>query len=153
MGEIVEHAVHLVEPAFPIFVLHPKLVAIGLTDGAVLARPLVPDMAVQIADAVGFFLPDPEELIDGVLQVGLAQGEDRKFLAEIVAIDDPKTFHSVRRRAVAPARAHVKVRVPDAGVEDLANVLLKNLIGSAHHFLLPSSPRVCQTPTSNGPHH
>ena len=42
-----------------ILMLHAQLIAVSLTNGAVLIRPGIPDVAVEIVNIVGFFLPDP----------------------------------------------------------------------------------------------
>ena len=78
--QIVEHPVHLVEVALGVVVLLGQLIAVGLADGAVFVGPGVPDVAAQLGDPVGFLLPDPEQLVDGGLVIGPAQGHDRKFL-------------------------------------------------------------------------
>ena len=66
----VEHPVHLIHVAFFIMALHADLVAVGLSDGARLIRPLVPDMAVQIMDIIGLFLINPQNLIHAALKPG-----------------------------------------------------------------------------------
>ena len=50
--EVIDHAVHLIEHSFLILMLYTQLIAVCLADAAVLIRPLVPDMAVQVVDVV-----------------------------------------------------------------------------------------------------
>ena len=61
--QVVKYPVHLIHIPFGIMVLYPQLVAIGLTDGAVLIGPAVPDVAAEVADVVRLLLPDPQKLL------------------------------------------------------------------------------------------
>ena len=57
--QIIQHFVHLVEPAFGEIVLYAELVAVRLADGAAPVRPAVPDMRRKVVDVVALLLPDP----------------------------------------------------------------------------------------------
>ena len=133
MLQVIQHAVHLVEHALGVLVLHAQLIAVGLADGAGLIRPLIPDVPAQVVDVVRLLLPDPQQLVHGGLPVGAAQREERKLLGEIIAVHDAEFLHRVRRSAVVlPARAHLAVGVPDAVCQNLFTVLNEYLICVAH---------------------
>lgn len=51
----------------PVKYYNNELIAIGLADRAGLIRPLIPDVAAQITDVIGLFLPDPKQLVDRAL--------------------------------------------------------------------------------------
>ena len=90
-------------------------------------------------DVVGLFLPDPQQLVHSCFPVGPAEGQDGEFLLQIVPVDDAKFFDGVGGRAVLPVGTDVLVGVPNAVVQDLLNVLHKDLIGVAHDTFLPNS--------------
>ena len=136
--QVIQHPIHLVEHALLVLVLDAQLVTVGLADGAVRSRPFVPDVAAQVADAVGLLLPDPQQFVHSCFPVGPAEGQDGELLLQIVAIDDAEFFNGVGGRAVLPVGTDVLVGVPDAVVKDLLNVLHKDLIGVAHDTFLPN---------------
>ena len=74
--QIIQHPIHLVEHTLFIPVLQPQLVTIGFADGTVFSCPLIPDVAAQVRNAVGLFLPDPQQLIHGAFPVGPAQSHN-----------------------------------------------------------------------------
>ena len=78
--QIVDYPVHLVHHAFLILVLDSELIAVCLADGAVLIRPFIPDVAVQVMNVVGLLLPYPEDFIRGTLECRPAQGQNGKLL-------------------------------------------------------------------------
>ncbi len=84
--QVIEHPVHLVKFPLRILVLDAQLVAIGLANGAVRPGPFVPDVAAQIRNAVGFLLPNPQQLIHSAFPVGAPQGHNGEFLRQIVAV-------------------------------------------------------------------
>ena len=61
--QVIDHTIHLIHHAFLILMLHTQLIAVGLADGTVFIRPLIPDVAVKIVNIVGLLLPDPQHLI------------------------------------------------------------------------------------------
>ena len=75
-----ENPVHLVKIPLLIVVLDAQLVTVGLADGAVLIRPGIPDVAVQVMDVVGLLLPYPQQLVNRLLKSGPSKGNDREFL-------------------------------------------------------------------------
>ena len=141
MLQVVEDPIHLVHLPLRVAVLYPQLIAVGLSDGPVRVCPLVPDAGAQVMDVVGFLLPDPEQLIHGGLPVGAPQGEDGKFPAQVVAVDDAEFFDGVGGRTVLPAGADGLVGVPDAAGQDIPAVLQKKLVSAAHKFLLARQSR------------
>ena len=62
--KVEQHPVHLVEFPFGVAMLYAQLIAVCLADRAVFVRPAVPDVSVQVADIIGFFLPYPQKLLD-----------------------------------------------------------------------------------------
>ena len=118
--QVVQYPVHLVKLPLRVDVLHAQLIAVGLADGAVLVGPAIPDMTVQVMDIVGFFLPDPQKLVNAGFIESPPQGHNGEFLPQIIAVDDAKAFDRVGRRTVLPAGTHLLVRVPDALREDLS---------------------------------
>ena len=103
--------------------LDAQLIPIGLADRPVFVRPLVPDVAVQIGNTVGFLLPNPENLVQRRLKIDLAHSQDREFLTQVVAVDEPEALHRVRRRAVCPMRPYRQVRVPGSVLQNISAVL------------------------------
>ena len=133
MLEVVEHAVHLVEFALGVLVLHAQLIAVGLADGAVLVRPLVPDVAAEVLIVVGLLLPYPEQLVNGAFPVGAAYREDGELAAQVVAVHYAELLDRVRRGAVVlPVRTDVLVGVPIAVFKDVPAVFYEDLVGIAH---------------------
>ena len=132
MRRLVQHPVHLVHVALGIVVLHAQLIAVGLADGAVFIRPLVPDVGTQVPDVVGLLLPDPQQFVHGGFPIGPAQGQDGKLLLQIVAVDDAEFLYGVGGRSILPAGTDFQLRVPYAVGQDLPAVFYKNLISAAH---------------------
>ena len=130
--QVIQHPVHLVHLPFGILVLDGELIAIGLADGAVRIRPLIPDVAVQVVDVVGLLLPDPQQFVHRGLPVGPAEGQDGELLLKVIAVDDPEFFHSVGGSTVLPMGTDGQVCVPDPVVQNVPAVLQKERIGTAH---------------------
>ena len=130
--QVVQHPIHLIHLALRVLVLHPQLIAVGLADGAAFVGPAVPDIAPQVVDIVGFLLPDPQQLVDAGLEVCPPQGQDGKFLAEIVAVNDAEFFHRVGGRAVGPVGADALVGVPHTVSQNIMAVLFEYLVSVAH---------------------
>ena len=107
MGEVVKHAVHLVEVALLVMRLLGDLVAVGLADGAGLIGPLIPDVRVEVVDVVRLLLVDPEHLVHSGLQSRAPQRERGELLAQVVAVGDAEALDGVGRRAVLPVRANL----------------------------------------------
>ena len=59
MFKVVQNPVHLVEFALFINMFYAELIAVGFAYRAVLARPTVPYMGMQIGYAIRLFLPYP----------------------------------------------------------------------------------------------
>ena len=59
MLKVINHPVHLVKFALGVLVPDGQLITVSFADGAVFICPLIPDVAVEIVDIVGFLLPDP----------------------------------------------------------------------------------------------
>ena len=88
--QIIQHAVYLIELPFGILMLDAQLIAICLADAALFICPGIPDMAGKIVDIIGFFLPDPENLIQRRLEIDLADGLDGELFLEVIAVDNAK---------------------------------------------------------------
>jgi len=112
--------------------LDAQLIAVGLADRAVRTSPAVPDVAAQLRDTVGLFLPDPQKLLDAGLVVGSAERHDRKFLLQVVAVHDAEFLDRVRGRPVLPVRTDLAVGVPDAVCENVPAGRGIDGIGFAH---------------------
>ena len=132
MSEVIEHAVDLIEHALLVLVLDAKLIAVGLADGTGFVRPGIPDVGGEVVDVVGFFLPDPEELVHCAFEVCAAQREDGKLLLQIVAVDKAKFFDRVGGGAVLPVGTDGEVVVAHAVLENVEAVGAEDLIGIAH---------------------
>ena len=78
--QIEKHPIHLIHIALPVMALHADLIAVSLADGTGLVGPLVPDMAVQIMNIVGFLLVNPENFIHTALKPRSSKRQRRKFL-------------------------------------------------------------------------
>ena len=117
-------------------VLFAQLITISLADGTVLARPGVPDVGTELRDSVRLLLPDPEYLIDAVLDAGFAEGHYRELLAEIIAVGDAEFLNGVRGRAVLPAGADVEIGIIKAVFKNIAAIFNINSVCVAH----PNSP-------------
>ena len=133
--------------------LHTKLIAVGLADGAGLIRPGVPDVGGEVADVVGLFLPDPEELIHRAFQIRAAQREDGKLLLQIVAVDKAEFFDRVGGGAVLPMGADGEVVIAHAVIEDIEAVGTEDLIGVAHggppYFVWQPAARMAASASSS----
>ena len=139
MLQIPQNLVHLVHVPLRVVVLHPQLVTVGLADGAVLIRPGVPHVAVQVMDIVGLLLPDPEELVHRRLEVLSADSDDGKLLFQVIAVNHPKELDGVGGRPVLPLGAHRAVGVPHALGQNIFTVLNEYLIGVTHCTALLSA--------------
>ena len=107
----------------------------------------VPDVGVEVADVVGLFLPDPEDLVHRRLEVGLAQGDDGELLRKVVAVDHAEFLDGVRGRAVRPAGTDGESGVPHAVVYDVAAGRDEDLVCFAHDVFL-----CCRVPRSAAAH-
>ena len=136
MLQIIEHPVNLVKVPFLVVVLNAQLVAVGLADGAVLPCPLVPDVAAQIGDPVGLFLPDPQKLIHRAFPVGAPQGHNGKFLGKIVSVHHAEGFDGVGGSAVSPVGAHLHAFIGIALFQDFPAGCLIYFIRVAHWVCL-----------------
>ena len=117
--QVIQHTIDLIEHPLGILMLHAELITIGLADGAVLIRPTVPNVAAQLVDVVGLFLPDPQQLIDAGAVIRPAQRHDGKFFFQVISVNNAEALDRVRGCAVRPVRTHLAVGVPDALGEDL----------------------------------
>ena len=130
--KIVKHPVHLIHHAFFVLMLYTQLVAIGLADGTVFVCPAVPDMAAQIFNIVGFFLPDPEDLVKSVFEACLSQGQGGEFFPQVVAVDYAETFYGVGKASVVPFRSYFFAFCAAAVVEDVTAHGFEYFICFAH---------------------
>ena len=112
-------------------VLDAQLIAVSLANGTVLTGPLVPDMAAQIADPVGLFLPDPQQFIHSTFPVGAAKGHDREFLCQVVAVHNAKLFNGMGRGAVSPVGADLKTFIGKAVIQNIQTSLSVKFVCSA----------------------
>ena len=64
MLKVINHPVHLVKFALGVLVPDGQLITVSFADGAVFICPLIPDVAVEIVDIVGFLLPDPQQFVN-----------------------------------------------------------------------------------------
>ena len=133
MLEIVEHPIHLVEEPLLVLMLDAQLVAIGLADGAVGASPFIPNMTAQIGDAVGFFLPNPQHLIDGAFPIGAPQSHNGEFLRQVVAIHYAEFFDGMGWSAVRPMGPHLQIFIGKAVFQDIQAGCPVKLVRSAHN--------------------
>ena len=133
MLEVVEHAVDLVELALGVLVLHAQLIAVSLAYGAVLVRPLVPDVAAEGLYVVGLLLPDPEQLVNGAFPVGAAYREYWELAPQVVTVDYAELLDRVSRGAVVlPVWTDVLVGVPIAIFKYVPAVFYEDFVGIAH---------------------
>ena len=82
--QVVQHPVHLVHLPFGILVLDGELIAIGLADGAVRIRPLIPDrhfVVVKILD-ICVAVQEPEQFMNDRARMQLLRGDERKAFRE-----------------------------------------------------------------------
>ena len=117
--------------------LHRQLIAVGLADGAVLIRPAVPDVRVEVVHVVGLLLPYPEQFVDCRFEVGFAQGYNRKFLRKVIAVDYAEFLDRVRGRSVQPFGSDGQVGIPYAVVDYVAAGVDEYLVGYAHIVWFP----------------
>ena len=132
MLQVKKHSIHLVKHPLLILVLDAQLVAIGLADGAILPCPLVPDMAAEIGDSVGLFLPDPEQLVHGTFPVGAPQGHNGEFLRQVVPVHHAEFFDGMGRGAVRPVGAHLQVFVGESVFQNVQAGGTVKFISFAH---------------------
>ena len=141
--QIVDHPVHLVHHAFPILMLHLHLISVGFPDGAVRIRPAVPDMAVQIMDIVGFFLPDPKHFVGTALDSRPPERQCRKFLRQVIPVHHPELLDRISFRPVRPMGPDLLSFRTRSVLQNILTHLNKNMIRCAH---LPSFPfPICPT--------
>ena len=138
MLQVVQDPVHLIEFTLGVFMLDAQLVAVGLADGAVLIRPLVPDMAAQFGNPVGLFLPDPQDFVNGTLPIGAAQGHNGEFLRQIIAVYHTEFLDGMGRSAVSPAGTNLQCLIGKAVFQNVQACCSVNFICSAHkaHLLI-----------------
>ena len=132
MLQVKKDPVHLVKVTLFVMVLDSQLVAVGLADGAVLPCPFVPDMAAQVADAVGLLLPDPQQLVHGALPVGAAEGHNGEFFRQVVAVHHAEGLDGMGRRAVCPVGADFQALVGNAFLQNFSAGRLVYFICIAH---------------------
>ena len=131
--EVEQHTIHLIELALGIDMLDAQLIAVRLADGAVLIRPAVPDMALELMDIVALLLPDPQQLVDTALEKDLAERHDRELLREVIAIHDAELLDRMGGRViVAPVRAHVHPLVGKTVFDNILTIRDKTLVSIAH---------------------
>ena len=130
--ETPQHVVHLVHLALLELVLLGHLVAVCFSYGTLFICPLVPDMALQICQPVGLFLPDPEHLVGRQLDRCRPQRERRKLLRKVIAVDHSEVLYRMRRRAVLPVRADRHPLGAETVVEDVPAHIHEKLICLAH---------------------
>ena len=78
MLQIVDHPVYLIEHPLFILVLYSHLIAIGFSDRAFI-RPAVPNVALQIVNIIGLFLPDPQQFIRTAFDSSPAKRQGREL--------------------------------------------------------------------------
>ena len=130
--KIPNYLIDLIHIALGIVVLNAELIAVGLADGAVFVRPGIPDARAQLVYIVALCLPYPQKLVDSRLPERSAYRQYGKLLGKIVAVHDAEFFHRVRRSAVGPSRAHLKLGIPHAVSKYILAVCYKYLVSSAH---------------------
>ena len=131
--EIVENAVDLVELALAVLVLDTELIAVRLTDRAVLACPGIPDVGIKLGDLIRLLLPDPEDLVDAVLDARLTEGHYRELLTEIIAVGDAEFLYGVRGSAVVPTGTNVEIGIIKAVFKNIAAIFNINSVCVAHY--------------------
>ena len=135
--EVIENTVNLVHIALFIVMLDTELIAVCLAYAAVFVCPLIPDVAAEVIDIIGLFLPYPEYFVNRTLEKRLSQRKNRKLLRKIIAVDNAEFFYCVCGSAVFPSGADVKVGIPDSVLKNILAGVNKNFIGKAHRFILP----------------
>ena len=128
MLKVINHPVHLVKFALGVLVPDGQLITVSFADGAVFICPLIPDVAVEIVDIVGFLLPDPQQFVNTGFEICAPDGQNGKFPLQIITVDNAEFFYGMGRSAVVPAGTHLLVGIPDAVLQDITAVLLKNFI-------------------------
>ena len=128
--QVVEDSVHLVHRLLALveLVLNAQLIAVCLADGAFFVSPLVPNMAAQLGNQVGLLLPDPQQLVQGGLPVGAAQGHQRELLFQIVAIDHAELLNGMGGSAIGPLRAHFQILIGKTVIENIQTCLAISLL-------------------------
>ena len=71
--------------------------------------------------------------------VGAADGEDGELFLEIIPVDDAEFFDGMGRGTVLPAGANALIGVPDAVIQNLPDILHKDLVSVTHDA---SSPKL-----------
>ena len=132
--KVVQHAVDLVEQTFLVDVFYAQLIAVGFADTARFVRPTVPNVTVQVVNVVGFFLPNPQQLVHGGLECRATKRYYRELLRQVVAIDNAKQLFGVRGSAVRPMRTHFGKLVAETMVYYVGHVLNEYFVGFAHFF-------------------
>ena len=102
--QIVQDTIHLIHHALFILMFHAKLVTVSLSDGSILIRPLIPNMAVQIVNVVGLALPDPKDLIRRGFKCSPAQRHDGELLRKIIPVHHAEFLDRIGGGAVRPMR-------------------------------------------------
>lgn len=65
-----------------------QLITVSFADGAVFICPLIPDVAVEIVDIVGFLLPDPQQFVNTGFEICAPDGQNGKFPLQIITVDN-----------------------------------------------------------------
>ena len=88
MLKVINHPVHLVKFALGVLVPDGQLITVSFADGAVFICPLIPDVAVEIVDIVGFLLPDPQQFVNTGFEICAPDGQNGKFPLQIITVDN-----------------------------------------------------------------
>ena len=131
--QIVDYTVHLIHLAFFVLMLHAELIAVSLSDRAVLICPCVPDVRIQVMHIVGLFLPDPQKFIKRTFQCRSSKRQCRKFFSQIVTVDHAEFLDRVRRLIrVLPDRTHLFSFCAHSVIQNISAHSLKYFICIAH---------------------
>jgi hypothetical protein len=142
--QIVDESVHLIHLPLREFVFHAQLITIGLSDRSVLVRPRIPDVTLEILYVVGFFLPDPQKLIRTALDCGSPERDGRKFLSEIITVDNPEFLDGVGACPVLPMGTDFLSLCTAAVINNIAAHINKYLVSVTHLLSLPDSVIIYQ---------
>ena len=81
---------------------------------------------------IGFFLPDPKQLIHRRFPIGAPEGHQREFLLQIIAVHHTEQLDGVGRGAVLPMGTYRQGIIAEPVVKDGPTGLLVNFIRIAH---------------------
>ena len=138
--QLPQNIIYLVHFTVGEFIFHAQLVAVSFTNCTFFISPLIPDAAVQFFCSVGFFLPDPQDLVDTGFPECLTQCHHGEFFLQVVSVHHTESFYCVGRCAVFPFCTYNFVFCGETMLQDLSAVFFENDIRfTQNDYLLLSS--------------